>query len=182
MLSSLLAFFVGLSRLLLWFGFHVGFHALLWENSADSLGFRVTSPGSRVGITGLILGLRWDESVVTLLVPRCYGFGMVLDFIDGWFSRRESSGPASRSALRALEGEAREFRSTRRAFQEGGRAHRHVVLNCPVFGHRPQAAGPIRASVRGGAPPARLLLQGTFMWRKITFYPCIKTLIRFTHL
>ncbi len=32
-----------------------------------------------------------------------------------------------------------------------------------VFGHRPQAAGPIRASVRGGAPPARLLLQGTFM-------------------
>ncbi len=31
------------------------------------------------------------------------------------------------------------------------------------FGHRPQAAGPIRASVRGGAPPARLLLQGTFM-------------------
>ncbi len=28
---------------------------------------------------------------------------------------------------------------------------------------RPQAAGLIRASVRGGAPPARLLLQGTFM-------------------
>ncbi len=31
------------------------------------------------------------------------------------------------------------------------------------FEHCPQAAGPIRASVRGGAPPARLLLQGTFM-------------------
>ncbi len=31
------------------------------------------------------------------------------------------------------------------------------------FGPRPQAAGPIRASVRDGAPPARLLLQGIFM-------------------
>ncbi len=32
------------------------------------------------------------------------------------------------------------------------------------FRHRPQAAGPIRASVRGGAPPARLFfLQGIFM-------------------
>ncbi len=51
-----------------------------------------------------------------------------------------------------------------------------------AFGHRPQAAGPIRASVRGGAPPARLLLQGIFHVTRNNFYPCIKTLIRFTHL
>ncbi len=37
--------------------------------------------------------------------------------------------------------------------QERERAHSRVVLNRPGFGHRPQAAGPIRASVRGGAPP-----------------------------
>ncbi len=53
-------------------------------------------------------------------------------------------------------------RVKRRCSRERARTQR-VVLNCPVFGHRPQAAGPIRASVRGGAPPARLLLQGTFM-------------------
>ncbi len=31
-----------------------------------------------------------------------------------------------------------------------------VVLNSPFFWTSPKAAGPIRASVRGGAPPARL--------------------------
>ncbi len=42
-------------------------------------------------------------------------------------------------------------------------AHTARCFKLSGFGHRPQAAGPIRASVRGGAPPARLLLQGTFM-------------------
>ncbi len=37
---------VGVSRLDVWFRFHVGFHALLWEDSAGSLRCRVTSPGS----------------------------------------------------------------------------------------------------------------------------------------
>ncbi len=51
------------------------------------------------------------------------------------------------------------------------------------FGHRPQAAGPIRVSVRGGAPPmSRLSALVTLCDEKFNFYPCIKTLTRFTHL
>ncbi len=58
--------------------------------------------------------------------------------INGWFSRRESSGPA-----RALEGAAsRSFRDVQamfkrvRAPEEESRARRsRVVLNSPFFGH-----------------------------------------------
>ncbi len=38
-----------------------------------------------------------------------------------------------------------------------------------VFWTSLKAAGPIRASVRGGAPPARLLLQGIFHAMRKTF-------------
>ncbi len=71
----------------------------------------VTSPGSRVGIAELML-----------LVPQCYSFGTVLDFFKWLVSRRESSGPASRSALRVLEGELQEQEESSGA-QERGRAH-----------------------------------------------------------
>ncbi len=51
------------------------------------------------------------------------------------------------------------------------------------FGRRPQAAGPIRVSVWGGAPPMpRLSALVTLCDEKLNFYPCIKTLTRFTHL
>ncbi len=90
-----------------------GFPRVALGTSAGSRRCCVTSPGSRVGITELMLVLRCDESVVTLLVLRCYGFGTVLDFFRWLVSRRESSGPASRSTLGALEGEVRESRSTR---------------------------------------------------------------------
>ncbi len=51
------------------------------------------------------------------------------------------------------------------------------------FGHRPQAAGPIRVSVWGGSPPmSRLSALVTLCDEKFNFYPCIKTLTRFTHL
>ncbi len=101
--------------------------------------------------------------------------------INGWFSRRESSGPA-----RTLEGAASEMfkpcsrESERQKKREGARRSR-VVLNSPFFWTSPKAAGPIRALVRGEAPPARLLLQGIFHAVRNNFYPCIKTLIRFTH-
>ncbi len=97
------------------------------------------------------------------------------------FVERESGGPASRSALRAFE--RAEFRSARE-LQEGRekRARRAALFNCPVW-TSPKAAGPIRASVRGGAPPARLVFCKAFsMEKRITFDPCIKTFIKFTHL
>ncbi len=79
---------------------------------------------------------------------------------DGWFPRRASSGPA-RVGRRSCESGKHSFEEFQRVQrfkrcsrgQERERAHGHVVFNCPVFGHRPQVAGPIRASVRGGAPP-----------------------------
>ncbi len=100
--------------------------------------------------------------------------------INGWFSRRESSGPA-----RTLEGAASEMfkpcsrESERQKKREGASLARRFKQS--VFWTSPKAAGPIRASVRGEAPPARLLLQGIFHAMRNNFYPCIKTLIRFTH-
>ncbi len=80
------------------------------------------------------------------------------------FVERESGGPVSRSALRAFE--RAEFRSARE-LQEGRekRANAPRLFNCPVW-TSPKAAGPIRASVRGGAPPARLVFARHFQWRK----------------
>ncbi len=100
-----------------------------------------------------MLGLRCDESVVTLLVLRCYGFGTVLDFFRWLVSRRESSGPASRSTLRALEGEARESRSTRERERERGRASSFELSG---FGpaHRRLVES---VSVWGGAPPMSMV-------------------------
>ncbi len=75
-----------------------------------------------------------------------------------------------------------EFRSTRELQEkkrEGASLARRFKQS--VFWTSLKAAGPIRASVRGGAPPARLLLQGIFHAMRNNFYPCIKTLIRFTH-
>ncbi len=130
--------------------FACGFPRVALGNSAGSRRCCVTSPGSRVGITELMLGLRCDESVVTLLVLRCYGFGTVLDFFRWLVSRRESSGPASRSTLRTLEGEARESRSTRRERV----ARWRVVLNSPIW--TPPTGGWSNQSVCMGRSPAHV--------------------------
>ncbi len=82
----------------------------------------------------------------------------------------QGESPADRRALEGAVAKAgsvasrssREFRDSRDV-QERERAHTARCFKLSGFGHRPQAAGPIRASVRDGAPPARLLLQGTFM-------------------
>ncbi len=81
----------------------------------------------------------------------------------------QGESPADR---RALEGAAsRSFRDVQAMFKRV-RASEEERASAPLarrfkqsnFRHRPQAAGPIRASVRGGAPPARLFfLQGIFM-------------------
>ncbi len=89
------------------------------------------------------------------------------------FVERESGGPASRSALRAFE--RAEFRSARE-LQEG-REKRGAPLarrfKQSVFWTSLKAAGPIRASVRGGAPPARLVFCKAFSCEDRTcLYPC----------
>ncbi len=99
--------------------------------------------------------------------------------INGWFSRRESSGPA-RVVGRSRENGKRSFDESERQKKRGG-ASLARRFKQSVFWTSLKAAGPIRALVRGGAPPARLLLQGIFHAVRNNFYPCIKTLIRFTH-
>ncbi len=98
------------------------------------------------------------------------------------FVERESGGPASRSALRAFERAGVQERQRVARGRESEHANAPRLFNCPVW-TSPKAAGPIRASVRGGAPPARLVFCKAFsMEKRITFDPCIKTFIKFTHL
>ncbi len=63
-----------------------------------------------------------------------------------------------------------EFRSTRE-LQEGRERGAPLArrLNSPFFWTSPKAAGPIRASVRGGAPPARLVFARHFHGEKNNF-------------
>ncbi len=100
-----------------------------------------------------------------------YGFGTALDPLRWLVWLWESSGPASRSALRAFE--RAEFRSARE-LQEGReeRARRsRVVFSTVRFGRRPPAADRIRLSVWGGAPPMSMVfLQGIFDGEKNNFW------------
>ncbi len=93
-----------------------------------------------------------------------------------------------RAVLPALESELREQEELQERFERVKRFKRESCTKARCFklsgfGHRPQAAGPIRVSVWGGAPPvSRLSALVTLCDEKFNFYPCIKTLIRFTHL
>ncbi len=104
-----------------------------------------------------------------------YGFGTVLDPLRWLVPRWASSGPA-RVGGRSRENGKRSFdefhssRESREKRREGAPHARRFKQS--VFWTSPKVAGPIRVSVWGGAPPARLLLQGIFMWGQITcLYP-----------
>ncbi len=94
--------------------------------------------------------------------------------INGWFPRRGSSGPA-RVVGRSRENGKRSFRDVQAMFKrvrapedqkrEGASLARHFKQSV-FFWTSLKAAGPIRASVRGGAPPARLVFARHFQWRK----------------
>ncbi len=76
---------------------------------------------------------------------------------DGWFRGER---PEDRRALEGAVAKAgsvasRSSRESRDSRERARTQARRFKLS--GFGHRPQAAGPIRASVRDGAPPARLL-------------------------
>ncbi len=103
---------------------------------------------------------------------RC-GFGTVLDPLRWLVPRWASSGPA-RVGGRSRENGKRsfdEFHSSRESRERRRRARRsRVVFKQSVFWTSPKAAGPIRASVRGGAPPARLVLARLFHGQKNNFW------------
>ncbi len=91
-----------------------------------------------------------------------YGFGTVLDPLRWLVPRWASSGPA-RVGGRSRENGKRsfdEFHSSRESRERRRRAQSAPLarrFKQSVFWTSPKAAGPIRASVRGGAPPARLV-------------------------
>ncbi len=104
-----------------------------------------------------------SSEVVEFVILWCYGFGTVLDFF-GWFRCESPAGrlPGQPCARWSAQLRVQEHKRVARERRERARAlARRFKLS--GFGPRPQAAGPIRASVRDGAPPARLLLQGIFM-------------------
>ncbi len=180
MLSSLLAF--------CWFKQAVAeflFHALLWEPlSRLARGFpRVASVLFRK-TTWLVrfspIALVWKhviylevagwrhrgsfplQSLNSLLRDVTLWHGLGLLQMVGFKASVQRTGARWRAQLRKQESlVSRGSRESRDSRERARTLARHFKLS--GFGHRPQAAGSIRASVRGGAPPARLLLQGTFM-------------------
>ncbi len=100
-----------------------------------------------------MLVLRWDESVVTLLILRRYGVYKVFD------SPSLSQGLKARVQRTVRVVLARVGERVARTGRERALHTGVLFLNSPIW-PRPQAAA--RISVRGGeAPPAQLLLQGT---------------------
>ncbi len=96
-----------------------------------------------------------SSEVVEFVILWCYGFGTVLDFF-GWFRCESPAGrlPGQPCARWSVQLRVQEHKRVARERRESARAlARRFKLS--EFRHRPQAAGPIRASVRGGAPPAR---------------------------
>ncbi len=161
---SLLLAFVGLSRLLLG-------SVSTWV-STRALGRLCCVASLSRGRFGFLRGKLCSSSHVGFHALLCDVTALARSWIspDGWLRGER---PADR---RALEGavakagsvasrssrESRVSRDVQEMFKRES-AHTARCFKLSGFGHRPQAAGPIRASVRDGAPPARLLLQGTFM-------------------
>ncbi len=111
--------------------------------------------------------------------------------INGWFPRRGSSGPA-RVVGRSRENGKRSFRDVQAMFkrvrapeEEEKRASaslarhfkRSVFLDIPKGGWSNQSVG----TGRSPACPAGFC-KAFSMEKRITFDPCIKTFIKFTHL
>ncbi len=86
-----------------------------------------------------------------LLVPRCYGFGTVLDSSDGWF---QGESPADRLPGRPcaeLEGELREQ-------EERARAHWRLAFKLSGFG--PAHRRLVESECPYGAEPHPCLVSG----------------------
>ncbi len=123
-----------------------------------------------------------SSEVVELVILWCYGFGTVLDFC-GWFRCESPAGrlPGQPCARWSAQLRVHEHKRVAREKREE-RAHSRVVLNCPSLdiAHRRL----VQSERRYGAEPRLhgFLARQSCIMSKNNFYPCIKTLIRFTHL
>ncbi len=145
----------------------------------------VTWSARRVALETLLAHVAWRHRGSSPLQSSNswlrYGFGTVLDSLRWLVPRWASSGPA-RVGGRSCENGKRSFDEFHRVQKSQERRARARALarrfKLFAFGHRPQAAGPIRVSVWGGAPPtSRLALaRHFFMWWEITFTHVLKLL------
>ncbi len=129
-LSLLYLLSVGLSRLLFWFRTWVSTRCSGKTLLRDITGEPCWNLGGY-----LMLVLRWDGSVVTLLVLRRYGVYTVFDSRVRYLSqpvlRRESTGPSFRRWRASFESR-KSYKRGSRDVQESGRAHWRVVLTSPI--------------------------------------------------
>ncbi len=129
---------------------HVQLHALLWKLCwLASLSRDVTGKAPL------------SSEVVELVILWCYGFGTVLDFF-GWFRCESPAGqlPGQPCARWSAQLRVQEHQRVAREKSEGAPLARRFKQS--VFWTSLKAAGPIRASVRGGAPPALLVFAKHF--------------------
>ncbi len=119
--------------------------ALVWR-LAGLLRCRVTSPGKLSSPLKLLSSLFCGVTALARSWTSLVGFAV----------RVQRAG--FQVSLARVGARSYEFRSTRELQEREERRARALAhrFKLSEFRHRPQAAGPIRASVRGGAPPARL--------------------------
>ncbi len=123
-------------------------------NSAGLLRCRVTSPGKLPSPLKLLSSLFCGVTALARSWTSLVGFVV----------RVQRAG--FQVSLARVGARSYEFRSTRELQERRARARalaRRFKLS--EFRHRPHTAGPIRASVRGGAPPTAGFCKA-FSWRK----------------
>ncbi len=104
-----------------------------------------------------------------VVAPWCYGIGTVLDFINGWFSRWESSGPArvggrSFAEFQRCSSHVRESQSARREERASAplaRRFKQTNLALPTGG----LSNPIVRMGRSPPPMSRLSGGGIYVVR-----------------
>ncbi len=157
---------------------HVGFHALLWENSAawHHRGAVLQSRRLFDARSAWRWKRRYAAGSATLRHLHSLWFTRVL-FVSAGLKAR-----VQRAVLPALESELREqeelvSRGSRERARTLARRFKQSDLALPIGGWSNQSVGMGRSPTHVQAFCPRYTL-----WRKLHFYPCIKTLTRFTHL
>ncbi len=152
--------------------------AFCWFKQAVAL---VSHVGFHVALGNLCSSRTWVSTRGSVMLRLWHGLGLLQ--MVGFKASVQRTGARWRAQLRKQEESvSREVRARFQRFKRESCTQARC-FKLSGFGHRPQAAGPIRVSVWGGAPPvSRLSALVTLCDEKLNFYPCIKTLIRFTHL
>ncbi len=154
MFGLLLAFVVE-AGWMLWFRFHVSFHVLLWKTLLACFAVAWRHRGVEISeivwcwfCVEMVASLRcWFCDIMAFTQSLIHACVICLSRFWGEIPAGRPSGVGERGRVTSELQEMFKPCSRERA---RALAHRFKLSG---FGPRPQAAGPIRASVRGGAPP-----------------------------